>query len=300
MSRYLLLLILIFPFNLLIGQNYLNATSKWQTVSGDVFDSWYSVAKLEVIGDTLIEDNSYLKIQKTFNILLVEMVTQDTIAYIPFNQQVKYLREENKKFYFWNDASANPHDDLIINFDLKIGDTVGAFPTDTIERIEVLMTGGVERKVFHTYFGRTIYEGIGTNQGLFTGLEFLGDESFAFLQCYSQDGENYSLYEGWLPEVIEVPPCENLLATSIESVKTQYAIKAFPNPAGNILYLDLNLSKVEPITIEVHNLNGQQLLQKEVTTNHLIQLDISNLPKGLSVLSIKGKTFGQFIKFFKK
>lgn len=88
--------------------------------------------------------------------------------------------------------------------------------------------------------------------------------------------------------------------TNIKFVEGQEAIKVYPNPVENVLYVDLKLTNGETAIIEIHNLNGQQFLQKEITTNQLIQLDISNLPKGFCTLTIKGETFNQFERFIKQ
>lgn len=90
------------------------------------------------------------------------------------------------------------------------------------------------------------------------------------------------------------------VSTSIFSVGGQEAIYLYPNPVENTLYIDLPLANTESIIIEMHHLNGQQLLQKVMTVNRLVQLDISSLPKGFFTLTIKGETIRQTVKFVKE
>ena len=93
---------------------------------------------------------------------------------------------------------------------------------------------------------------------------------------------------------------EEGISTSIQSVDKQELIHVYPNPVENVLNIDLKLSSITPINLEVQNLNGQQFLQQEIRTNQRIQLDISDLPKGFFTLTIKGETINKFLKFVKQ
>lgn len=212
--------------------------------------------------------------------------------------QVLLLREQNRKFYQWNTRSITPEEVLIVDFDLEVGDITGQFPTDTIIAIDSILIGNEQRKVFHTYYGRTIYEGIGTNQGLFNGLSSLGDESFAILNCYAQNGENHLLHNGWLPEVITVTPCDDFL-TNLEIVGKNPDVQVYPNPTDNFLNIVINKPDFDLLTIEIFSLNGQLLLQKQVSTNQLFEIDISNFSTGFYVLAINGNNLNHFEKIIK-
>lgn len=92
---------------------------------------------------------------------------------------------------------------------------------------------------------------------------------------------------------------QNDPSTSVSLLATQTIIKAYPNPVRITLNLDFSLANVETIFIEVQNSNGQPILNKKITVNSSTQLDVSSLPTGLFILSIKGETFNQLVKFVK-
>lgn len=67
--------------------------------------------------------------------------------------------------------------------------------------------------------------------------------------------------------------CENVSVHETEMNQ----LKAYPNPASNMLYLS------EPVDVELYDLTGKQKLQKTLTS----EIDISQLPQGIYLLQLK-------------
>ena len=85
-------------------------------------------------------------------------------------------------------------------------------------------------------------------------------------------------------------------ALSVSGKNMQDAIKVYPNPANNTLYVELNEAK--EATISVINITGQTVLARKTNTP-TTQLDISSLGSGVYILSIKngnGSVYARFVK----
>lgn len=266
------------------SQEYLNESSKWYTLRGDIYDNWYRTSKLEIIGDTIIEGNTYKKIQRTSSLLYLELFsTSDTIIYEPINISLDFLREESKKFYRW----WNGEDRLIIDFDLQIGDEIqGPWEIEEIQSIDTMLVGNEYRKIYNTSDGNQVFEGIGTNQGLFEGLRFLGDEGFGALKCYSQDGENYDLYNGWIPELMEIEQCEELfITTNTIDNRADIKFKIYPNPVKEVMWIELE--EIESFKILIINLLGQEIRRIQFEQNEKKGVNISDLNKGVYIVQLE-------------
>jgi len=152
------------------AQEYLTETSKWYVLSGDIFSNYYQASKLEIVGDTIIQENTYKKIQVNSSYLKLEPFSEsDTIEYDPAVVSLEFLREDSKKFYRWN----NERDFLFMDFDLKIGDEVfGRFDYEKIVSIDSIAVGQEYRKIFYTEGGGKIFEGIGSEHRNFRGRVF--------------------------------------------------------------------------------------------------------------------------------
>lgn len=65
-------------------------------------------------------------------------------------------------------------------------------------------------------------------------------------------------------------------------------LKAFPNPAKNVLNVQMNLSNMETVSISLVNMNGQTVLNKVVnnTSDVSEQFNVANLASGLYFLQV--------------
>jgi hypothetical protein len=71
---------------------------------------------------------------------------------------------------------------------------------------------------------------------------------------------------------------------STESKLTESSINVYPNPAGNVLYLE----NVENSTISVFNMMGQRIMMKDAA-NRIENLDVSELSNGTYIIQIENE-----------
>lgn len=96
----------------------------------------------------------------------------------------------------------------------------------------------------------------------------------------------------------------DLRAVSLPDVNGTF-INVYPNPATEILYIDLAIDKPEAVdaTIQVYNALGQKVYFSKPLFQegrNLIELDIKSFAAGHYVLEIKTKEFTQRTKFVKR
>ena len=259
----------------LCAQNYLNESSRWYTVRGDIFDNWYTFSHYAVIGDTLIEGKTYHEIQQSYDYLWLEMFSPDTIQFQEDLISHIYIREDSLKFYKRN----NGQDQLIVDFDLDVGDAVGdGWYDEAVVSIDTIYLNGEVRKVFNTSFGEKIYEGIGTSKGLEEGLTWLGDEAFGLLKCFVQDGDTLELHAGntvgW---DILIEDCWSLSSAVEEEAGTfgEGAVKVFPNPAdAYVTIVGHEKASIKKVTFV--DLYGKILLEKDWNNEVQVEIKLNN------------------------
>jgi spore germination protein YaaH len=89
--------------------------------------------------------------------------------------------------------------------------------------------------------------------------------------------------------------------TSIAENET-LQINAFPNPIGNVLYLQLSQA-VSPLTIQLVDITGKVLFQQLLNTNSpniTVELEHLQLAKGYYILQVSTEKTQQQVKLFKK
>ena len=77
---------------------------------------------------------------------------------------------------------------------------------------------------------------------------------------------------------------------SVKNATDNLFIKAYPNPASEILYLDIPSDKAERATISVTNVAGQVVLKDDVSVTlgiNTAPVKISNLPSGTYIIKIQ-------------
>jgi len=81
--------------------------------------------------------------------------------------------------------------------------------------------------------------------------------------------------------------------TDVETIKS-LSFSVFPNPAKDVLNIK---SSSEKIKIQIYNILGKLVLEKEVVTS---ELDIKSLKSGLYILKVTGNEMSGTVKFIKK
>lgn len=120
-------------------------------------------------------------------------------------------------------------------------------------------------------------EGIGNLQGLFWDPQGNISNFAIFLECMSVHDSVYAA-RAWGPNYPALPgPCD--LNFSVGEERTP-GFKPYPNPSAGVLQLD----NPEPISLKVHQLGGQQVLERKLAPYE--RLDLRHLAPGVYTLSI--------------
>lgn len=264
------------------AQEYLTETSKWYVLSGDIFSNYYQASKLEIVGDTIIQENTYKKIQVNSSYLKLEPFSEsDTIEYDPAVVSLEFLREDSKKFYRWN----NERDFLFMDFDLKIGDEVfGRFDYEKIVSIDSIAVGQEYRKIFYTEGGGKIFEGIGSEQGLFEDLGILGDEYFSVLRCYFHDGEAFRINGRSVPDALDAKECDQVFLTNSIEIDDHQDVKIYPTIVEELILIDSKyIGKSKILLI---NSMGQEVKRFELDEIVKEKINVADLNKGIYFIQI--------------
>lgn len=277
----LLLLLSFFINHNSYSQKYIDKTSQWYEVTGDVYDNWYTFSNQRVEKDTILNGKEYYKMLTTYDDLYLDSSTFDTLSYKKGMHSTWYLREDDKKFYRFSDGKEN----LIIDFNLKIGDTVGPlYLSQKVISIDSFMFKGQMRKKYKTSFSQYIYEGIAGSTGITTGVNWFPSESFGRLKCYYQDGESIDLepiccaLHAMTDTCLYIEP----KTTAINEIYRWNDLNVYPNPATDVLHFGQPLNNVR-----IFNLLGEEVIVSKQTSS---SISIQSLPNGMYVLKSSGRT----------
>jgi hypothetical protein len=82
--------------------------------------------------------------------------------------------------------------------------------------------------------------------------------------------------------------------------KNQKKLIAYPNPATNVLNIDLSGASQNKGTLSIYNFEGKAVINKEVFSNDILSFDISDLPNGFYICRYINQTEIQSIKIIKQ
>jgi len=101
---------------------------------------------------------------------------------------------------------------------------------------------------------------------------------------------------------IEQPGVEDCVASSTEDLKNNYSFRVFPNPANEIIRVQLDQSPLnKQYNIRLMNMVGQTLFthKKESTEGSLqTEIDLSGIPNGIYILMVNSSEFKATEKIF--
>ena len=83
------------------------------------------------------------------------------------------------------------------------------------------------------------------------------------------------------------------------SVKSQQ-LKVYPNPAGDILNIDLTGMSEAEGTLSILNFEGKTVLSRQVNNEGVLSLDISSLPTGIYLCRYSNATEIKTVKIIKQ
>ncbi len=240
-------------------------------------------------GDTIVEDQSYLKVYRR-ELELNESFMPPFVPATEF-ELVGLLREDSGERKVYSILLAEQmsaisfcpigEESLLFDFSLSVGDTASfcAMPgSDIIGDIEItaispIMHWGLETRAYETFVG-SYYEGIGSDYGLFEIM-------FAPLKS----GNNRYVNSTFLEYYCRETPCEFIVSTE-ELHETTTGLIIQPNPATTELWLQLPAnSALAQAQIALYNSSGK-LLHKAKPGSHFHKIDVAHLPKGLYLVRV--------------
>lgn len=279
----------LFFSSLSFAQNWAPTGAKWHyTYIG------FSIAYVEIanVGDTIIAGQTCQKLQKTFNGLQFGVTPTTYIfdtSYTYENNGVVYVLEQNqwKTLYNFN-ATVGEHWPMAplpefggctVNSQLKVLAT--GTKVINAQTLKYLVLDFCNPDLTSQGFQDTIIEKIG-----FTGsymlpfdmctMAFDGNEGGPF-RCYSDD--NFSTYKPFYAN-----DCEFLVGLN-ENQMLELAI--YPNPSAGKFTIEASLDEGQ--SIELYNLNGQQVFKQDILHSGFNQSLETKLTPGLYLLILIDK-----------
>jgi hypothetical protein len=132
---------------------------------------------------------------------------------------------------------------------------------------------------------------------------FSGDESFISYGTIVNSDQLYLGGFGGINAVIRLNTNDVLAPTAITNIITQSQFNMYPNPAKDLLNVDLNLSETaENATVTMFDINGriiEQLNYSNVKQQN-IQFNVANLSAGFYFVRIQSENGVQTKEFIKK
>lgn len=276
---------------ILMSQNYHPLAKEnvyWDVLHGNsqnlyIYDGG---ARFFFDGDTLIGNHVYNKLfYYPFEIIYnpyPSFYVDTTIV----NFQ-SYIREDTltRKTYIVQPWSGT-NEVLLFDFSLNVGDTLNSsYTTDgsplVVDSMAIItLLNGENRMKWLFDNGHYYIEGIGSSEGFFFPT-FTGFGFWSETNCVNDNGVH--LFGNQCFTILEI--------NKITEPKNKLEI--YPNPVGNILTIERNLSN--SIDFKLYDLYGSLILLKRLHSK-VEEIDVSNLPKGIYVFDIDGKESQKIIK----
>lgn len=98
------------------------------------------------------------------------------------------------------------------------------------------------------------------------------------IEIYRSDGKVY-------PEVT----CE--FQTGTDDIKHSMQFNVYPNPADNLIYIDIDQKYVDTLDIMITDITSKRIYHKTVNENHHLplKLDVTHLKSGLYLLNLNNQ-----------
>lgn len=299
--KYILSLIIFFLSAQLIGQPYLNETSRWkQYFRYSVYPPGVAFIEdivIQLDGDTTIEGTTYFKVLKTgFDTThYPQGAGTDTNGTI--YEYLDPIREEEKFIYAYNRLTHSEY--LLYDFSAMLGDTLksGHCIRDTVILIDTLYLGEVPRKQFHlpTSHGgdiSTLVEGIGSTFGFYIYACNIIPNPVVYLQCFCQDGSCLKFYGNY--------DCSSLLVANEEIKESAFSIH--PNPFSDEIEIHFPDAFQHAASIVIVNLMGAVVFEEQHSSPNAIErIALPDLAAGMYIVSIRhrhGITSQKMMKLF--
>ncbi len=299
-----------------IAQNYQpfpTESATWRVIRCFSFypPGWYDEYKLIMDGsDTIYNGSSYKKIYISNHHL--PGTTYDTIYPTEF---FGGLRESAKQIFMWQKwASADTSVHLIYDFNYKsIGDTIytsclagGLFPVGhVVAAVDSVMIGTKFHKRLHLHDPNSTYiveywiEGVGSSWGLpFASFWTISDNSYDLL-CFHEEQSlmyiNPSPTYTFCLSPLPVIACDSVITNIPGSISKNISLNIYPNPAADILTLEINQLIDRSVILHIYNVMGV-LVRMEILNQNLSQINILDLPNGVYSVVLKSRDYFAYKK----
>lgn len=90
---------------------------------------------------------------------------------------------------------------------------------------------------------------------------------------------------------------------AVDETKNGVTLKAYPNPANNVLNIDFNTVNYADNTISIIDLSGREVLQQTASSaigDHYLQLDVQTLAPGMYIAQLSHGNEISRVKFYKQ
>lgn len=272
-----------------MAQPYLNATSQWKQYyrysSLPAGLAFVEDIVLQLDGDTTVGATIYHRVLKTGMETRYYVASGDTTYQGPIHTYMDPIREEGPYFYAYDRQAGQEY--LLYDFSAEVGDTLksGNCAMDMVESIDTVYLGSRALKRFHLTPGPhgeicTLIEGVGPTFGLYWQPCNVVPDPQIYLQCYGRDGDYIQFDSSY--------DCTGVILADQVVEEDEWSIS--PNPFTDEIEVRFPEVLSHPSTITVVNLMGVSVYQQQVPSGEqAIRINLSNLPVGMYVVSVRGE-----------
>ncbi len=272
----------------------------WTVVEFDYITGQYNDVIYTVDGDTVINNLDYKIVYRLDDWPTI----YDTISTLHC-----FMRQsvEEKKIWFIRNYLGETQEKLGYDLSVSVGDTVSLpafhygeygdslFYLELIESIDMSFIGELNEYRLNYVFGSlsqsamsfNYIEGVKEFRSTFPNLDaFYGFDAFhqSMTECMQANGTYYYGYEPFDKNC-------GFLAVGIENLDIQNELKVFPNPASEMLTIQLPEGFKQAELLTIYNTLGEVIMQKDISSSgSSFALDVTNLIKGLYFLNINSRT----------
>lgn len=255
----------------------------WQIVGGGIQGGWTSINKMLVYKNELYVAGIILKSEGNVGHMIQKW--NDT----SWTEVGSSVRDLSGGYGFCQIFDMKVHDN-----DLYIAGGFGY--AGNIPAAEVARWDGSQ----WCSYGTTGLFTTGTGAGGCTSLEVYNDTLYLGLANDTLNGVHTNRCIKYL-QGLTVDTC-SIMYTEINEIANSNAIVLYPNPATNKITLEFNLSTTQNFTIEIKNILGQTVKKTNSLSrgNNIVEIDISELPKGLYFVQLQNSSKVFSAKFIKE
>jgi hypothetical protein len=279
----------------------------WEVVRCHYFfqPGWYDHYEITMDGsDTLYDGNTYKQLH------IVQHLAHGAFDSIYAKEFFGGIREVNQQVYLfqtWGTIDTTDH--LIYDFtSTNVGDTIytsamhgppsNLFGHVVMSTDSVLVGSQYHKRLFlqdPNSAWNTEYwiEGVGSSWGLpFASFWSITDNSYDLTCFYETQQLMYTNPSPTFGFCNSIPTftCDPIVTEIATSSLAEILVDLYPNPAGNMVTLDLNTEESSDLTVTIYSAMGTIVKTQTLLQNHT-QLNIEDLTNGIYVVVVQSNDF---------